>query len=159
MGIDILIRGGASDAMGTTDPSTGAFSVDVDLNANTTNMLSVVSVEGAIESPETIVTIEHDDVAPDAPEGGRISLGSPMLATCVTRAETISATGGSMSVEAFARVRVRNITEGTINAAVTAGSDGSFSTTIRACDGDVLRFTATDAAGNVSPPTELTVSI
>ncbi len=159
MGVTIVVRGGAMDATGPTDPSTGAFAVDVTLMANTTNNLSVVSVDGAIESPPASVTIEHDDMAPDAPDGSRISLGSPTLATCLARAETINATGGAMSAEAFARVRVRNITAGSINAATTAGGDGSFSTSIRACDGDVLRFTATDAAGNESAPTELTVSM
>jgi hypothetical protein len=159
MGVDILIRGGASDAMGPTDPSTGAFSVDVTLASNATNALSVVSVDGAIESPPTSVTVEHDDIAPGAPDGGAISLGSPTLATCLARAESINATGGTMSVEEFSRVRVLNVTEGSITSAATAGADGSFSTTIRACDGDLLRFTATDAAGNESMATELTVSM
>jgi hypothetical protein len=156
-GIDIVIRGGASDAMGTTDSSTGAFSVDVTLDPNATNALSVVGVEGAIESPPTAVSIVHDDIAPDAPDGSRLSLGSTTLSTCLVRSETVSATGGTAAVEAFARVRVVNITEGTISAAATAAGDGSFSTSIRACDGDVLRFTAADAATNVSPPTERTV--
>jgi hypothetical protein len=157
-GIDIVIRGGAATAMGMTDETTGAFSVEVTLQANMTNMLEVVSVEGAIESPPAFVTITHDDVAPTAPDGARISLGSPVLATCIARSETVNVTGGAMSVEASARVRVRNITAGALTASAMATADGSFATSIRACVGDLLRITATDTAGNESAPTERTVT-
>lgn len=155
-GITVRISGGASEATGDTDEATGAFSVDVELNANATNELQVVSVEGAIESPPSIVTITHDDVAPDAPDGAAISLGSPSLSTCLARTESINVTGGAGAVEGLARVRVRNLTASS-SVAVDANADGSFSTSIRSCSGDRLSLTATDAAGNESAATELTV--
>jgi hypothetical protein len=158
-GADITIRitGGAAEATGDTDPATGAFSVDVTLSSNAMNELMVMSVEGAIESPPAIVTIVHDDVAPAAPDGGLISLGSPTLATCLARTESINVTGGAGSVEGLARVRVRNITASSTAVQTTAAADGSFSTSIPSCEGDRLSITATDAAGNEGAATEVTV--
>ena len=156
-GVTITIRGGAADAMGPTDASTGVFSVDVTLQANMDNSLEVVSIDGAIESPAALVAITHDDIAPGAPDSAHISLGSTTLSTCLERTERINVTGGSAAVEGAARVRVLNVTEGSTTANATAGADGSFSTSITACRGDVLRITATDAAGNASDPTEMPV--
>jgi len=156
-GVTITIRGGAADAMGPTDASTGVFSVDVTLQANMDNSLEVVSIDGAIESPAALVAITHDDIAPSAPDSAHISLGSTTLSTCLARTERINVTGGSAAVEGAARVRVLNVTQGSTTANATAGADGSFSTSITACRGDVLRITATDAAGNASDPTEMPV--
>lgn len=156
-GITIRITGGASIATGDTDEITGAFRVDVDLNPNALNELEVVSVQGAIESPPAIVTITHDDIAPDAPDESAISIGSPTLSTCVARTESVNVSGGTGAVEGLARVRITNITAGSSPVSTNANADGSFSTSIRACESDILRIVAIDAAGNQSAPTEMTV--
>jgi hypothetical protein len=155
--ISIRIRGGASEATGDTDPSTGAFSIEVTLLANQSSELEVVSMDGLIESSPALVTVIHDDIAPAAPAAAQISLGRPALAGCLTRAESINVTGGLGSVEGFARVRVLNATQGSIASTVDAQADGSFVTSLLACDGDLLRLTASDAAGNTSLATEMTV--
>lgn len=158
-GPDVTIRvdGGVGTETGVTDPSTGSFSVDVMLQANASNELHVVSIVGAIESPAAIVTILHDDVAPNAPDLANISVGNASSVGCLARFG-VSVTGGAAAVEAFARVRITNLTASNTETAVDAAQDGSFSATIAACDGDRLRITATDAAGNESPPSEVTVT-
>jgi large repetitive protein len=156
-GIDIEIVGGAELASGSTDPLTGSFSVEVTLNANLSNELEVRSVEGEIVSPPALVTIAHDDLAPSAPAANRITVGSPAFPCIGGPIESIGVTGGATAVEGFSRVRVSNLTRNNIQSSTDAAQDGAFTTTILACDGDVLRITATDAAGNTSLPTELTV--
>ena len=157
-GISVRVDGGAASATADTDESTGSFSVEVTLNANAENELSVISIEGAIESPATLVSITHDDIAPSAPDGEAISLGSPAFGGCLTRLQSINVTGGLGSVEAFSTVRVLNVTAGALTASANATSDGSFSARIAVCEGDVLRITAADAATNVSDATEQTVT-
>lgn len=155
-GITVNVAGGASPASAATDEGTGAFTIDVMLNANDTNTLEVTSMEGEIESPATVVTIVHDDIAPDAPNGDAISNGTPGGLGCTLRGST-NVTGGSASVEGNSRVRIENFTAGGTNVTTTANPDGSFSTAIAACVGDLLRITATDAANNTSDVTEITV--
>jgi hypothetical protein len=152
-GISIEVSGGMAVAGGSTDPATGTFSVEVALRPNASNELSVVSVEGAITSPPALATIVHDDVAPAAPDATRISSdGSPL---CVVRTST-SVIGTMSAVEARARVRIRNLsTSTTVNTNATDG--GSFTVNVSSCAGDVLAITATDAAGNVSVASEITV--
>ncbi len=114
-GITIRITGGAADATGTTDASSGVFSVDVMLQANMENTLSVVAVNGAIESPAATVTVTHDDIAPDAPDTSAITAtpDSGGVGGCgglFSSAGTVY--GSMMSVEAGSRVFVWNITQG-----------------------------------------------
>jgi hypothetical protein len=156
-GIEIRISGGAQPNSGPADPTTGTFAVEVSLDANSTNTLEIVSVEGAIESPPALVTIEHDDVAPNAPDANRITVGTPSFPCIGGPIESVGVTGGSMSVEGFARVRVSNVTRSGLQSSADASQGGAFSTTILACSGDVLRITATDAAGNTSLATDMPV--
>lgn len=154
-GITILVRGGAMDASGPIDPSTGRFSVSVTLNTNATNDLRVVSVEGAIESAPAAVSITHDDIAPAAPSASALSASS---STCVAGVPTGGNVAGSMgAVEARATVRIENVTGGR-RATTSATDGGSFSVSIGACTGDVIRVTAIDAAANESAATEITAS-
>ncbi len=157
-GITIDITGGAADATGPTDPSTGAFSIDVMLTANASNELHVVSVDGAIDSPPAIVTVTEDEMPPDAPDSTHIAVASGSSLSCTLGGRgSVNVTGGAMAAEALSTVHVQNRTATGISTTVSAASDGSFSTSIQACSGDLLRFTATDAAGNTSAPTEITV--
>jgi hypothetical protein len=154
-GIDILIRGGMADAMGTTDPSTGVFSVEVTLRPNMSNALSVVSVTGSIESPPSLVTITHDDIAPAAPDAAGITATA---GGCVLGVPTGGNVAGAMSsVEARSLVRVSNVTRST-SATTSATDGGSFSVGLGACSGQVIRVTATDAAGNTSDFVEVNAS-
>lgn len=155
-GIMILVRGGAADAMVASDPDTGAFDLEVTLQANATNALMVVSREGEIESPAALVTVIHDDVAPSAPDAAQISVGTPGGLGCTIRGST-NVTGAMMAVEGLARVEVANFTASASPVATSAADDGSFSTAVRACGGDLLRVVAIDAAGNTSGTTEITV--
>jgi hypothetical protein len=152
-GISIEVSGGTAVATSSTDPATGTFTVEVTLRPNASNELSVVSIEGAITSPPALATVVHDDMAPAAPDAARIS--SDGSALCVVR--TAASVVGTMSaVEGRARVRIRNLsTSTTVNTNATDG--GSFTVNVSSCAGDVLSITATDAAGNVSAASEITV--
>lgn len=146
-GIEVVIRGGMATAMGATDPSSGTFSVEVTLNPNVENTLMVVSREGSIESPATPVTIIHDDIAPAQPDASAITATAGGCVLGVPTGGNVS--GMMMSVEARSTVRVENVTVGS-SATGTATDAGSFNVGIGACNGDVMRITSTDAAGNVS---------
>ncbi len=154
-GITIEITGGSgAPATGTTNETTGVFSVDVALNANAVNTLNVVAVTGAIESSPTIVTITHDDIAPAAPDSSRITASS---GTCIAFPVSGNVSGMMSSVEASSTVRVENVTRSS-NRTATATAGGSFTVSIPACPGDVMRITATVAAGNVSDFVEINAS-
>lgn len=152
--ITIDITGGAVAAGGPTNEQTGAFSIEVTLNQNAANSLSVTSTEGAITSPPSTANITHDNVAPAQPDGGNISIGTP---TCIQPIRVAVATsGGAGAVEPSSVVRVLN--EATQNSVTTtATASGSFSTTLGGCHGDQFTYTSTDAAGNVSLPLSIPV--
>jgi hypothetical protein len=152
-GVSIRVTGGMGMATAATDPATGTFAVEVMLRANSSNELSIVSIEGAITSPPALATVIHDDIAPGAPDSARIDSDGPGL--CVVRGN--NAVIGTMSaVEGRARVRIRNLaTSTTVNASATDG--GSFTVNVASCPGDVLSITAIDAAGNASAASEITV--
>jgi hypothetical protein len=156
-GITIRIVGGSATATGPTDEATGAFAVEVSLSSNSLNTLEVTSIEGAVESPPSLVSITHDDIAPIDVNAGLVSLGSPAIASCIVRSEQIAVNGGIGSAEAFSTLRVVNSSAGTLNSTTTVNSDGSFSRSILACVGDILRLTSTDAAGNSSGVVEKVV--
>ncbi|MEC7519480.1 MAG: Ig-like domain-containing protein [Myxococcota bacterium] len=154
-GIEIVIRGGMAEATGPTDPSSGTFSVEVTLNPNTENTLMVVSREGSIESPATPVTITHDDIAPATPNASNITASAGGCVLGVPTGGNVS--GMMMSVEARSTVRVENVTRST-SATSTATDAGSFNVSLGACNGDVMRVTASDAAGNTSDFVEVNAS-
>ncbi|MAT27644.1 MAG: hypothetical protein CMN31_01455 [Sandaracinus sp.] len=154
-GLSVEVRGGAETAMAEVSAETGAFSVDVALAANTENVLEVVVLEGALESAPAFVSIVHDDIAPDAPDAGAISVGSPGGLGCLLRG-SVNVTGGAGAVEAQGRVRIENVTAETGRTA-SADGEGSFSGSVPACDGDLLSLTVMDAAGNASEATEIAV--
>ena len=149
------MAGGASAGSAATDESTGAFTIDVALIANATNELSVTSLEGEISSPPTLVTVVHDDIAPTAPDSGRIAIGTPGGLGCTLRGAT-PVNGMTSAVEGNSSVRVMNMTGGGSSTS-NANPDGSFNLSVPACAADILRLTATDAAGNVSEVTEMVV--
>lgn len=154
----VQVQGGVEPVQVDTDPTTGAFAAEVELAANETSELEVVSVLGEIESPPALVTVVHDDIAPEAPNGGTISLGSG-AGTCgviLGGRRSISVSGSEGTVEPRARVRVTNTNS---NTTVTPSADdtGAFSTNLSVCRGDTLRFVAVDAAGNESGATDVAV--
>lgn len=156
-----VLRGGSEIASGPTNPTSGTFSVDVPLALNSVNSLSVVSVEGTIMSSPTIVTITHDNVSPAAPVAANIT-ASPDVGTLGGCPRDVLGTQGSVSgtmnaVEANALVRIENRNPsraGTVDA--RADSLGAFSANLTQCNGDIIRISAIDAAGNQGPPTDVT---
>ncbi|HJL19897.1 MAG TPA: Ig-like domain-containing protein [Sandaracinaceae bacterium LLY-WYZ-13_1] len=168
-GIDVRIDGGAAVAMGPTDPDSGTFAVEVSLSANASNELQVVSVMGAIESPATVVTVVHDDMAPAAPDTSLVTAegttGSFSCGTLGVRSSGYAA-GMAGSVEGGVEVFVWNVTDGDAEptpargdrGADTATSMGSFNASIPACPGDTIGLKVMDAAGNVSAFVEVSAS-
>lgn len=150
-----LVRGGASDAMAATDPSTGEFSVTVTLTANSSNVLRAVSVEGALESAEATATVLHDDIAPANPDVSALSASAGGCVLGIPATGTVSGSAGA--VEARARVEIENTTRST---STTASADdmGSFSVGLPSCAGDRIRVIAVDAATNASGAVEVDAS-
>lgn len=154
-GITVDVAGGATAASGPADPSTGVFAIDVMLMPNASSTLDVTSTQGTITSPPARVVVVHDSVAPIAPTASAITARAPALTTCLLRrTTTVSGTAGS--VEARSTVRITNTTAAA-NVSASATDTGTFSGTLNACPGDVLSITATDAAGNASTATTVTV--
>lgn len=140
--VDIEISGGASTVMTSSD-ATGAWSAEVDLNPNAINELRLTRPSSGVD---TLVTIEHDGLAPDAPTLN--PLASPTGNTSIVVSGT---------TEARARVSVSGAT---MPAAVTAGADGRFDATVVIAE-DVetaLSVISTDRAGNSSSPATVSVT-
>ena len=155
-GADVAIRitGGAAEATGTTDATTGAFSVDVTLADNVINTLTVVSRTGTIESAPAIVTITHDDIPPARPTAATIMVtrnSGGILGCPGTLSTTGNVRGGEGTVEGLSTARVENFSRapGTFQN-VLATELGTFTAPIVSCAGEVMRIRAVDAAGNVS---------
>ena len=149
-GVMIRIAGGASTAMGAADPTTGEFAVEVTLAANAANELSVTSLDGELESPPSIVSIVHDDIAPADPAASSITASAGTgLGVCIGG----SVAGASAAVEANAMVFVWHQTAGQSEPAspsTTATETGAFSAGLTSCGGDLIRVRVRDAAGNRS---------
>jgi len=154
-GVMVRISGAASAVTEATDPMTGVFSATVMLTANAANDLTVVSLNGAIESAPAAVTVVHDDIAPAAPDASALTASASGCIAGVSTGGNVAGSGGS--VEARATVRVENVTRST-EVTTTATDGGSFSVSIGICSGNVIRVTAVDAAGNVGASTEITGS-
>jgi len=93
-----------------------------------------------------------DTIAPLPPDEALIDV-EPTASEDPNQWEVV---GGPRSVEAGSTVVVTNPRTGE-SVSVKARPDGSFAALIRAQQGDVLRITAIDLAGNVSGATEVTV--
>lgn len=93
--------------------------------------------------------VTFDNVAPAAPDGAKIFLSDGS-----SGATAITAVAGAC--EPFAAVSITNLATGS-TVELTAGSDGSFSTTLIALPEDEISFKQTDRAGNAGPATVLTV--
>ncbi|HEV8324921.1 MAG TPA: Ig-like domain-containing protein [Myxococcota bacterium] len=145
----VVRRDGTEIASTGADVTSGAFTVTVTLNPNTTNTLEVFSRVGASDSGVAIVTVIHDDVAPALPVGALITatVSSCLLST------TATVTGSAGAVEAGARV-VIDPPAGGATVETTASATGSFTRTVNVgslpCNSSVT-VTAFDAAGNMSP--------
>jgi hypothetical protein len=157
-GVEIVVeRGGVEVASNTTNVSTGNFSVNVPLAANTTNDLEFFSRLGAAESGRTLLTVTHDDIAPAAPVGALISASG----SCPLGAGSVVVSGGDGAVEAAALVTVATARETVV---VMATPTGSFGATVGVdhpllspCEGS-LSVRATDRAGNLGPATIVSIS-
>lgn len=154
-GITVSVTGGMATASGPADPSTGVFAIDVMLNPNDASTLDVTSSQGSITSPPARVVVVHDSIAPVAPAQASITARAPALTSCLLR-RTTTVSGAASSVEARSTVRITNTTAAA-NVSATATDTGTFSGNLNACPGDLLSITATDAAGNVSTATTVTV--
>jgi hypothetical protein len=95
----------------------------------------------------------HDDVAPAAPDTTRIHGTGPGI--CLVRG-AVAVSGAMMSVEARTTIRVVSVaTSATVS--TTANDGGAWSVNVNACPGDMMRITATDAAGNTSAISMITI--
>lgn len=153
-GMQVVIEGASAKATGPIDPQTGAFAIEVTLNANTPNDLSVVSLNGNIESPAALVTVVHDDIAPEAALAEKLSVAASR--SCLIIRPQLAVSGSQGAVEAGTRVQVTNTTRSG-SAEVRADDAGAFSTSVAACAGEKLSVVVVDDAGNRSEATELTV--
>ncbi|MGE0791230.1 MAG: Ig-like domain-containing protein [Sandaracinaceae bacterium] len=137
----IEIDGGAASASAMSDGD-GAWTSDVMLTHNARNELRVHRMGSTVE---TLVTIEHDDIAPGAPALN--GLASP------TNSTRIAVTG---TTDPLARV---SVTGATATASATAAADGRFQVdVVIATDAETtLNVIATDRAGNASIPSTATV--
>lgn len=102
-------------------------------------------------STKASVTFMVDTIPPLPLDATLLNVGNP-----VNGAVSLEASAGA--AEALALVRVKNSRSGEVVPPFLSASDGSFSTAIRAQQGDSLAFTVIDNAGNVSAETLVSVA-
>lgn len=149
----VHVAGASQPASGEVDGQSGAFSIGVTLGANAANTLSVTSKNGDIESPAALVTVVHDDIAPDAAVSEKLQIGKGNNCNFLSPARGVTVSGTEGAVEAGATVRVTNTTR-TTTTSTRADDTGAFSTSLTGCANDTLRFIVVDDAGNESEPIE-----
>lgn len=153
-GTEVFVSGGATPASGTVD-SSGNWTALVNLTPDSSNLLSFVSRNsGGEDSTTTTLTIIYssstttpDTTAPSAPvitfpTSPYSTTTSPLTVTGTAEAgATVSVTGGSA----------------TASTTVSGGGDFSLPVFLTSSSTNMLLFLATDASGNVSSSTALTV--
>ncbi|MBF0426037.1 MAG: hypothetical protein HQL66_09515, partial [Magnetococcales bacterium] len=124
----------------TTDAN-HAFSYPVTLNTGG-NTFTLAARDLAGNTSTITLSVTLDQTPPAAPVMSLISVSKGSIAN------QVSVNGGSGSVEGGAKVTLTNVGANTTTS-VQAAADGSFSATLAARPGDLIRLGATDAAGNV----------
>jgi large repetitive protein len=161
-GMEVRVSGGLTPAGATADAS-GNWVALVNLNPNTTNVLEFSArntATGEVGS-STSITITHstvitppDTTAPAAPV--ITSTSSPFTVT--TSPVTLTGTAESGSVITVYVYNTSGALTGTVNATTTSGGNWTASVPLTV-GANTLRITSTDAAGNVSMQTLLTVTL
>jgi RHS repeat-associated protein len=111
------------------------------------NHFLIKATDRAGNQSQTSRTVALDTVAPEAPNGGLITVSN-----AGNGQKTV--TGQPGSVEGGSEVTVRNARTGQV-VVVTANADGSFTAQIAAQEGDEVYVVARDRAGNRSQETRL----
>lgn len=155
VGSEVFVGGGATPASGVVDAS-GYWTALVNLNSDSTNVLTFVARNSAGEdSASATLTITHvsststpDTTAPDAPV-----VTFPTFPTSTTTSPITL--GGT--AEANAEI---GISGGLSTVHTTANASGAWNASVglHASSTNVLVITATDASGNVSAPTSVSVT-
>ncbi|MBX3273899.1 MAG: hypothetical protein KF729_26780 [Sandaracinaceae bacterium] len=157
-GVTVRVSGGAGAPVTAPAGSGGRFEIEVTLQANTENRLEVVAVTGVIESPAAIVTITHDDIAPEAPVSELLAVvrnSGGLINPCTGIGYRVGSVRGQMgAVEPLARVWVRNVARSVMTSTM-ADDVGAFTIPFESCAGEAIRVWAEDAAGNVGPVTQV----
>lgn len=143
---DISVTGGESSASTTADGS-GNWSVMVDLTEDAANTLSVTASTSEGVSAAATVVITHDITSPSAPQ-----------VTVYPQCSTTSPVTVGGTSEANSTIRV---TGGTSTSTATTTGAGSWSASVGLFvnTANSLTITATDALGNVSSSTTLTINL
>jgi len=140
-GVTVRVSGGAADVE-TTASGGGLFSVDVNLNVNVLNTLSVVAEDAAGNTSTAVpATVLHDNLAPGTP-----SLDAP---TTPTNQSTIVITG---TAEAGVLVRISGASAPVEVRADSATGAFSAQVTLSSNTTNALSAVAEDDAGNASAP-------
>jgi YD repeat-containing protein len=130
--------------------SAGTFSADIQLTEGA-NTVTATATDPVGNQAATSVNITLDTVAPDAVDPNQVAISEVSTGF-------VNVSGAAGSAEPSATVTVTN-SRTAVTAATAAAADGSFSVDISALDGDLLYIVVTDAAGNSSGATSVTVSI
>jgi RHS repeat-associated protein len=114
------------------------------------NTFELMAIDVAGNRGQRQVRVTLDTVAPAAVSQGQVEVRG-------AEPGQVRVTGLAGSVEAGTRVTLTNLRTGQA-VTVTAEADGSFTATLSAQPGDVVALVVADAAGNVSPETQVPVS-
>jgi RHS repeat-associated protein len=114
-----------------------------------TNTLTLAATDRAANVGQFVVTVTLDTIPPAPISASRLTVSAPA-------GGQVTVTAGPGSAEPGAMAAFTNARSGQTSSVTVAG-DGSLMTTIAAQAGDVLQVVLTDAAGNHSTATTVTV--
>lgn len=112
--------------------------------------ITATATDFAGDTASTTVTIKVMQTPPAAPNGNLIFAEPPNGGISLVHGSSGAVSGGGLTIN------VKD-TASTATATATSAGDGSFATNIAAAVNDTLSLTATDAVGNVSAATLITV--
>jgi RHS repeat-associated protein len=134
-------------AAATVSPD-NSFTASVTLQEGTHSVI-LVAKDRAGNTAQVSVSVTLDTVSPTAIDSGRITVTS-------SGGGTVAVSAPAGSAEANASATLVNARTG-VTVTTTTGADGSFAASLAGQAGDVLTIVLTDAAGNRSAATSVTI--